>query len=252
MTPATLAQQLRLARTAHDKDAVAFSRLIGIRASHVHAIEEGRFSDLPAGIYGRAAVKAYAAACGLDSASVLADAESWLVSMDDPIVGLARLKGLRPQPSAPVEVAVLNAPREVETELSSAAWRPLAAALIDALVVSALLLLVVTAAVAALFVPVSTLDGSSPAFAFMGMLLAAGYFLWFGGVAGATVGERAMHISRARHHPTALTLHAIAAGALQSASEDVDCLRGLGARVGRRLALPPPPAYGNEARMSGR
>jgi Helix-turn-helix domain/RDD family len=252
MTPATLAQRLRLARTAYDKDVNAFARLIGIRTSHVHAIEEGRFSDLPSGIYGRSAVKAYAAACGLDSMAVLADAEAWLVSVDDPIVGLARLKGLRPQPSAPIEVAVLNAPREVEADVSSAAWRPLAAALIDAVIVSALLLLVVMAAVAALFVPVSTLDGSSPAFAFMGMLLAAGYFVWFGGVAGATVGERAMHITRPRHHPSRLTLHAIAAGALQSASEDVDCLRGLGARVGRRLALTPPPVYGNDAGMSGR
>ena len=84
-----LAQRLRLARTAHDKDLAAFSRLIGIRVDHVRAIEDGRFSDLPAGIYGRAAVKAYAAACGLDAAAVLADAEAWLVSMDDPIITLS-------------------------------------------------------------------------------------------------------------------------------------------------------------------
>ena len=149
-----LAQRLRLARTTHDKDLAAFSRLIGIRVDHVRAIEDGRFSDLPAGIYGRAAVKAYAGACGLDPAAVLADAEAWLVSMDDPIIGIARLKGLRvPTPPPPVEGAPPVAP-PADVAAALATWRPLAASLIDAGIISALLGIVVLSAVAALFVPV--------------------------------------------------------------------------------------------------
>ena len=248
-----LAQRLRLARTAHDKDLAAFSRLIGIRVDHVRAIEDGRFSDLPAGIYGRAAVKAYAAACGLDAAAVLSDAEAWLVSMDDPIIGLARLKGLRvPTPPPPVEAAPPVALPPADVDAALATWRPLAASLIDAGIISALLGIVVLSAVAALFVPVSTLRGSSPAFALMGMLLAAGYFVWFGGVGGATVGERVMRINRPQPRRDHLTLPAIATRALHSASEDIECLRSLGARVGRRLALAPQAAYSQGGGTSGR
>ena len=248
MTPVMLAQRLRLARTAHDTDLAAFSRLIGIRVDHVRAIEDGRFSDLPAGIYGRAAVKAYAAACGLDAAAVLADAEAWLVSMDDPIIGIARLKGLRvPAAQPPPEAAPPPiAPRPADVDAALATWRPLAASLIDAAIISVLLGIVVLSAVAALFVPVSTLRGSSPAFALMGMLLAAGYFVWFGGVGGATVGERVMRINRPQPRHDHLTLPAIATRALHSATEDIDCLRSLGARLGRWLAPLVPATYGSD------
>ena len=246
MTPATLAQRLRLARTAHDKDVAAFARLIGIRVDHVRAIEDGRFSDLPAGIYGRSAVKAYAAACGLDTAAVLADADAWLVSMDDPIIGIARLKGLRPPAPSPAEVLSVIGKLTVDVDCAPVTWRPLAASLIDALIVSAMLLLVILAAVAALFVPISALGQSSPAFAVMGMLLAAGYFMWFGGIAGATVGERAMHIARPHQLHQRLTLRVIAVRAVHAAAEDVECLRGLGARVGRCLAPLVPGTYSSD------
>lgn len=251
MTPEMVSQRLRLARVGHEADLDAFARLIGIRVDHVRAIEEGAFSELPAGIYGRSAVKAYAAACGLDAAEILGDAEPFLVSLDDPIVGLARLKGLR-RPTPPVPAAAepvnLSAVRDADGALMI--WRPLAAALIDAMIVTALLLLVVLAAVTALLVPISALGRSSPAFGMMGVFLAAGYFLCFGGVGGATVGERLMHVIPPPRHRDTVTLRAVGERALQSASEDVRCLCGLGARVGRWLALPPRAAYGND--VSGR
>ena len=250
MTPEMVSERLRAARVGHEADLDVFARLIGIRADHVRAIEEGSFSELPAGIYGRSAVKAYAAACGLDAAEILGDAEPFMVSLDDPIVGLARLKGLRRPPPVPaaaerVEISALR-----DADAAPMTWRPLAAALIDAMIVTALLVLVVLAAVTALLVPVSTLGRSSPAFAVMGMFLAAGYFLCFGGVGGATVGERLMHVIAPPRHRDTVTLRAVGERALQSASEDVRCLCSLGARVGRRLSLPPRAAYGND--VSGR
>lgn len=243
---------MRLARAAREEDVTAFARRIGIRVEHVAAIEDGRFSELPAGIYGRSAVKAYAAACGIDVQETLADAERFLVSVDDPIVGLARLKGLRvPRPPVPDPPHVGDAPgRTMEIEPGSVTWRPLVAALIDALIVNALLLLVVLASVAALLVPVSALHRASPAFAVMGVLLALVYYLCFGGVGGATLGERLMHVTAPRAGRGMLTLREVAERALQSASEDVRCLCGLGARVGRSLAVSPAPAYNDDARPS--
>jgi hypothetical protein len=240
-----------LARIAHEPDLEAFARRIGIRIAHVSAIEEARFSELPAGIYGRSAVKAYAAASGLDPAETLVDASAFLVSVNDPIVGLARLKGLRPVRSAPPPSESDPAPGAIEPDAARPPWRPLTAALIDALIVTALLLFVVLAAVAVLAVPVSALDRSSPVFGVMGLLLAAGYFLCFGGIGGATVGERVMQVAAPPQRET-LTLDAVAARALQAASEDVRCLCELGARLGRRLTVPPPPVFGNDAGMSGR
>jgi uncharacterized RDD family membrane protein YckC len=250
MTPHIVSQQLKSARMTREKDLATFARQVGISAHHLCAIEEGRFADLPAGIYGRSAVKSYATACGLDPAEMLGTVEPWLKGIDDPIFGLARLKGIRvPAPSAVADIPVIGIISMVDADAGPANWRPLGAALIDALIVTALLLVVVLAALSALLVPVSALDHSSPAFGVMGVLLALGYYLCFGGVGGATVGERVMHVSRAPRQRT-LTLHAVATRALQSASEDVRCLCSLGARVGRWLALSPRPAYGDDARTS--
>jgi uncharacterized RDD family membrane protein YckC len=249
MTPHIVSQQLKSARVAREKDLAVFARQVGISAHHVCAIEEGRFADLPTGIYGRSAVKSYATACGLDPAEMLATIEPWLRAVDDPIFGLARLKGIRVPAPAAADIPVIGVISTVDAEAGPANWRPLAAALIDALIVTALLLVVVLAAVSALLVPVAALDHSSPAFGFMGVLLALGYYLCFGGVSGATVGERVMHVSHAPRQRT-LTLHAVAARALQSASEDVRCLCSLGARLGRWLAVPPGSAYRDDARTS--
>ena len=255
MTPETVSERLRLARSARESDVAAFARRIGVRVEHVCAIEDGRFGDLPAGIYGRSAIKACATACGLDAAEILAAVESRLAAVGDPIAGLARLKGLHvPAPQVPAPPAAASAAmpslsvRQVLELDTAASWRALGAALVDALIVTALLLIVVLAAVTTLVVPVSALEPSSPAFGVMGVLLALGYYLCFGGIGGATVGERIMHASHPPDQRT-LTLHAVATRALQSASEDVRCLCSLGVRVGRWLALAPA-AYGDDASTS--
>src|SRR5262245_34408864 len=90
-----LAERLRRARAASGEDVAALAKRAGVRAEHLSAIEDGRFGDLPPGIYGRSAVRAFAAAYQLDPAEALADCEALLRPVDDPIAALARLTGLR-------------------------------------------------------------------------------------------------------------------------------------------------------------
>ena len=61
-----ISERLRQARTATGEDLAALGKRIGVRQEHLRAIEDGRFADLPAGIYGRSAVKSFAAAFGFD------------------------------------------------------------------------------------------------------------------------------------------------------------------------------------------
>src|SRR5947207_7039025 len=85
-----LREQLGRARAACGEELSALSRRTGIRLQHLRAIEEGRFADLPPGIYARSTIRAFAGACGLDAAAVLADCEPLLPTVDDPINALAR------------------------------------------------------------------------------------------------------------------------------------------------------------------
>src|SRR3569832_1971528 len=108
MTPEFVSQQLKSARLTREQDLAAFARQVGVPVHHLCAIEEGRFADLPSGIYGRSAVKSYASACGLDAAEMLAAVEPWLRAVDDPIFGLARLKGLRVTKPVAADIPVVG------------------------------------------------------------------------------------------------------------------------------------------------
>ena len=207
---------------------------IGVRQEHLRAIEEGRFADLPAGIYGRAAVKSFAAAVGVDPAEALAACEALLPSVDEPIAALARLRGVRnpPRPAAPADTAAAATP-----ELPFPGWRSLGAAAVDAVVVVGLLLLVVAAAMTALTAPLSAMQNSAPPFGLMGALLGAGYFLCFGGVRGATIGERALGVEPRAPLSSTVTLRVVAERALLAATEDARCIHLLGERLGRSIAV---------------
>src|SRR5438105_1526934 len=97
----TVLERLRQAREATGCDLSALESRIRVRAAHLRAIEEGRFGDLPAGIYARSAVRALASACGLDPAEVLAACQDQLPSVEEPIRGLARVHGLRSNSAEP-------------------------------------------------------------------------------------------------------------------------------------------------------
>ena len=55
-------ERLRLAREARHEDLAAVAARSGVREHVLRALEDGRYGDLPSGLYGRTAVKAYAAA----------------------------------------------------------------------------------------------------------------------------------------------------------------------------------------------
>ena len=236
-------KRLRQARLAAGEDLAALAKRTGVRQENLRAIEDGRFADLPRGIYGRNAVKSYALAFGLDGAAVLAQCEPLLIPLDEPIAALARARGLRGHPP---EVSQIG-----DGELADStgpAWRHFAAAAVDAIVISALLVVLVVAALTLLIVPVSALRDAGGAFAIMGFVLATGYFLCFGGVRGATVGERAFSIDVRRASGTAVTPQTVLEGALLAATEDVRCIHRCGERLSARIArrngpapFPPPP-----------
>jgi len=224
-----LRERLRRARAACGEELSALSRRTGIRLQHLRAIEEGRFGDLPPGIYARSAVRAFAEACHLDPAGVLADCEPWLPRVDDPIGALARRHQCAPVNSAPLNPTP-------EASALEPHWRLLAASAVDAVVVGALLLVLVAVAAAAVRVPIAALSGAPAPLGLMGLVIAGGYFLWFGGLVGATLGRVAVHASTHVGDREQLTLRTIAERALSSAAEDARTIVRLGVRTRQRAA----------------
>lgn len=226
-----VAERLAAVRAAKGLSLDSLAREIGVRRENLIAIEEGRFSDLPTGIYGRAAIKAFASACGFDPVELLASCEPFLRQAEEPIEGLARIRGLA-RPKRPVRA---DSPTQTVDSLEAPTWHPLAAAAVDALVIAGLLLIVVFSAALSLVVPISALDRSSAWFALVGIVLGLGYFVWFGGLAGATVGERAVGISVASSEAPTITLRDVAIRTLWSATEDVRSIRRFGTAFGAVL-----------------
>jgi hypothetical protein len=221
---------LKHARIALGEEIAAVSERIGVAERLLRTIEDGRFEDLPSGIYGRAAIRSYAAALGLDPTEILTACEAQLPVLDDPIRELGRLRGVRQpkvQPSRPeVELAAgLGA--------SCPDWRLAAAAAVDAGLIGALLVAVVGSASLVAGAPPPALAGSALAFALVSLLLGSSYFVWLGGVSGATGGERWMGRPPAPQPLRCLNLRGIAIRAVRSATDDLRFIRGLGVWIGR-------------------
>ena len=229
-------EQLRQARLTAREDLAALARRTGVRQENLRAIEEGRFADLPPGIYGRAAVRSFAAAYGFDGAAVLAECEPLMTPMNEPIAALARARGLRGRPDGGPRGHDRESSDELTNDSPLLDWRPLAAAAVDAAGVGALLVALVVAALTMLIAPVSALRDAGGAFAIMGLLIAGGYFLCFGGVRGTTVGDRVLAVEPRRPLETPVTLRLVAERALLAAAADARCILRCGGRLGRSTA----------------
>lgn len=229
-----IAVQLQQARLAQGEDLCTLAQRIGVRQEHLRAIEDGRFADLPPGIYGRAAVRHFANAFGFDGAAALAECEPLLRPLEEPIAALARANGLRARPNASVPRDG-ETPPDPATESPFAGWQHLAAAVVDAVVVAGLLMVVVIAALTFLTMPISALRHSGPAFGVMSLVLGAAYFLCFGGVRGSTIGERALGLEAP---PIAgpVTIAIALERAMLAATADVRCVQRWSERAGRFLA----------------
>ena len=244
MPPSTsIHDQLRAAREARGEDLASLAARVGMREAILCAIDEGRFDDLPAGIYGRAAIRAYAAGVGRDPAEVLAACEPLLRPIEDPVLGLAYLRGVRrpPAPAAAPAPGPAAAPgsdldllkvRRSRSDPGPGANRSLkalGAAGIDAAVVVLSLLALVAATTIFCGLRPSALENCAAGFAVMGIVFAITYFVCVGGVAGATLGEQLVGYAAAT--AGRLTLGDVRARALRAATIDARMLIDTGARI---------------------
>jgi transcriptional regulator with XRE-family HTH domain len=187
-----IVERLRQAREDMGIDLEALAHRTRLRAHLLEAVEQGRFDALPRGVYARAVVRAYAEAVGLDPNRVVTEVAALLPEPEDPIEGLARVRGIeRPPPSpsageAPVESPVPGAAR---TAIPLA--RAAAVAALDTTVLLAFtaIITVATAAVSGVTVP-QLVELAAVAILVQALLAGALYFILLGGIGGATLGER--------------------------------------------------------------
>ena len=166
--------QLREARLAAGLELSDIEQRTRISPSILRWIDEGQFHRLPAGIYARSYVRAFAQAVGLDPAGVVASVEHELPPASD---------------SAPV--AALPAGRPAAARRWPLQWLRFAAAAVDAAVLSIVYSLVLVATAAVCRRPVGEIvNAALPAVVMMLILLTALYFLVFAGVQGRTPGAR--------------------------------------------------------------
>lgn len=202
----------------------------GVRVKLLNAIADGRFEDLPTGIYGRAAIRGVARALALPVEDIVAACDPLLTAVDDPIVGLARVRGLRVPATRRIAAPIADT-------APAAIWRLGAAATIDGLVVAGLLLLVVAATAIVPDAHLHTMSASAaPAFTVFAVALAVWYFLLFGGVAGMTAGALAARPLATGSPALASDARAVIVRATHCACRDLRFLQVLGAYTARGIA----------------
>jgi transcriptional regulator with XRE-family HTH domain len=241
MATDALHERLRQARLSRGERLDAIARRTGVRPSCLQAIEAARYEDLPRGIYARSAVKAYAEALGFDVAAALAEVGPLLPTTEDPIDGLARVRGIRrpiSQPAPPqqperqqrfAQKAAVAPPKPVEKPVRTPSWRPAAAAAIDAAIVLGMLTSLIVVTVATFRIPLHAFGpGAALAFGTVGMLMAISYFMLFGGIAGETAGTQlvGLHVKRAGPR---MDLPAAGVRAFRSAVRDTQVIEDVAA-----------------------
>ena len=218
-------ERLRLTRMSRGLTIESMAQRSGVRVEWLRAIDAGRFSDLPAGIYARSAMRAYAAALNLDVNEILRLSAAMLPAVEDPIDAMRRLNGF-----------AVQAPTEQPVEKRSSTlpdWRVIAASAIDAAAMAFGLIVLVTCTVA-MGLPMSTLDGAAagPLFS-VTLLVAMLYFAVFGGIVGATIGEYVIGGMSAT--PARLNLQAVATRTRETILRDSYFVEQLGHWVGRSM-----------------
>lgn len=186
--------RLRQARERKGLTLTAIARAQGVREHNLQLIERNAFEDLPTGLYGRTAVRAYASAVGIDGDAAVADVADRLRAPEDPIDGLARVRGIdRPRPKR-AEVA----PSVRDPVRLPIAWRTPVAGVIDSAILIGIdaALLGLTSAVVRVR-PADLLEAALPALLVVFALIAAMYFVLLGGLRRATIGAQVAHAEQA-------------------------------------------------------
>ena len=190
-----LHERLKQARERRKISLATIARQWGVREQNLELIERDRFEDLPTGLYGRAAVRAYATAVGLPADQVLAEVADRLRSPEDPLDGLARVRGLTRQPERTLKEILHMPATDINLNLSMTT-RAQVANVIDALFLLFVdfVLLELTALVAGVR-STEVLRAAAPAMIALFALIAALYFVLLGGLARTTVGTKVAHTS---------------------------------------------------------
>ena len=100
---------LKCVRERAGVSAADIARLTGLSPRTIAAIDEERYGELPAGIYARASVRAYAQALGLDSASVLENLQPQLPDAPLDLLELAELRAPKRRGARYVLAAAIDA-----------------------------------------------------------------------------------------------------------------------------------------------
>jgi hypothetical protein len=188
-----LHERLKQARERRRISLASIGRQWGVREQNLELIERDRFEDLPTGLYGRTAVRAYATAVGLPADEVLGEIAHRLRSPEDPLDGLARVRGLTRQPERTLKEILHMPATDIKLSMTT---RAQVANVVDALflLVVDFLLLELTALVAGVR-STEVLRAAAPAMIALFALIAALYFVLLGGLARTTVGTKIAHTS---------------------------------------------------------
>jgi transcriptional regulator with XRE-family HTH domain len=242
-------ERLRIARESKGWSIEDLAQRTGIRPRTIELIDRGAFAELPAGLYCRSSVRSYASAVGLDPREIVESILPLLPVPEDPLDGLARLRGharraegkpqespataapIRQEPAAPVAVASTTAAPRLSSGSSRQVWRPLAASAIDGVVLAAMAVALVWLTALACGTDVaSALLLAGPGIAVVFSLIVALYFVLFGGVGNATLGVWIMRLDTRPSGRTSLNPKDVFGRARRSIFHD-----GSGARWGEAL-----------------
>ena len=178
----------------------ALQERIGVRLQVLAAIERGAFEELPTGLYGRHAVRAYATAIGLSADELLEEVMPLLREAEDPLDGLARVRGferkspkvrLKPEMTeARLKRDATNERKPVATGEAIAMARAAAASAIDGALLSVftIVLLQVTALLSHASLAESA-PHAAPAVGTIVAVVATVYFVMLAGLRQATFGQ---------------------------------------------------------------
>jgi transcriptional regulator with XRE-family HTH domain len=192
-------EQLRQARERRGFTLEDVHNRIGVRLQVLMDLERGAYGALPSGLYGRHAVRAYARTVGLDADAILESVGQLLPEPEDPLDGLARVRGFSRKARAAEPIGETPEPVTIETaqdDWSVHTRRVLAAAIDGAVLLGVAVGLVALTVAAAGTSLTAVAPVAAPAWIFLIGLVSALYFALLGGIARETVGARFAGVTR--------------------------------------------------------
>ena len=194
-------------------------RATKVPRAYLDMIDDGRLSELPAGLYGRSYVRAFAAAVGVSAEQALAECSEQLVDVPDPLPAMREITRERTAPTLAAAIAdwvrEWYATRDTSRPLKFPGTVYVAAGL-DALLLFLLNAFIVGVAANACEVPVEALLRlAGGAMGSIGAFTCVMYFALLGGIGGQTLGMRICGTSLAAS-PRPLNLRAIGGRAVEA------------------------------------